>query len=141
MTSLLLHDQPKTFSVDLVSRHLYSLILASKPRDHDLHRGMWEKIRMDLKDLFDRIVKRMERAKAKAIRPEITPSPGECTITIPVKESPYSITLKQYPNGVTINTRLGDEPRHQLLMPGATLQDALRVMQAAIIIVYGKSLH
>jgi hypothetical protein len=96
---------------------------------------------MDLKNLFDRIVARMQRAKEKEIKPEISPSPGECTITIPEKEGSYVIILKQYPNGVTLRTQLGDELRHQLLMPGATLQDALRVMQAAIIIVYGKSLH
>ncbi len=96
---------------------------------------------MDLRNLFDQIVNRMERAKEKEIKPEITPFPGECTITIPEKEAPYSITLKKYPNGVTVNTQLGGRPQHQLLMPGATLQDALRVMQAAIIIVYGKSLH
>jgi hypothetical protein len=96
---------------------------------------------MDLKNVFDQIVSRMERAKEKEIRPEITPSPGECAITIPETESPYTITLKTYPHGVTINTELGGKPQHQLLMPGATLQDALRVMQAAIIIVYGKSLH
>jgi hypothetical protein len=96
---------------------------------------------MDLKNVFDQIVNRMERAKEKEIRPEISPSPGECTVAIPVKEAPYSIKLKKYPNGVTINTQLGGKPQHQLLMPGATLQDALRVMQAAIIIVYGKSLH
>ena len=36
---------------------------------------------MDLKDVFDQIVNRMERAKEKEIRPEITPFPGECTIT------------------------------------------------------------
>jgi len=96
---------------------------------------------MDLRNLLDQIANRMERAKEKEIRPEFTPSPGECAITIPEKESPYSITLKKYPNGVTVNTRLGGKPQHQLLMPGATLQDALRVMQAAIIIVYGKSLH
>ncbi len=96
---------------------------------------------MDLKNVFDQIVSRMVRAKEKEIRPEISPSPGECTISIPEKELPYSITLKKYPNGVTINTQLGGKPQHQLLMPGATLQDALRVMQAAIIIVYGKSLH
>ena len=50
---------------------------------------------MDLKNVFDQIVNRMERAKEKEIRPEITPSPGECTISIPEKESPYSITLKE----------------------------------------------
>jgi hypothetical protein len=96
---------------------------------------------MDLKDVFDQIVNRMERAKEKEIRPEITPFPGECTITIPEKEALYSIRLKKYSNGVTINTQLGGKPQHQLMMPGATLQDILRVMQAAIIIVYGKSLH
>jgi hypothetical protein len=96
---------------------------------------------MDLKNLFDQIVSRMERAKEKEIRPEITPSPGECTITIPEKEKPYSITLKKYDHGVTVNTELAGKPQHQLMMPGASLQDALRVIQAAIIIVYGKSLH
>ena len=96
---------------------------------------------MDLRNLFDQIVNRMERAKEKEIKPEITPSPGECTITIPDKEAPYRITLKKYDHGVTVNTQLSGKPQHQLLMPGASLQDALRVMQAAIIIVYGKSLH
>jgi hypothetical protein len=96
---------------------------------------------MDLRNLFDQIVNRMERAKEKEIRPEITPSPGECTITIPEKEAPYIISLKKYDHGVTVNTQLAGQPQHQLLMPGASLQDALRVIQAAIIIVYGKSLH
>ena len=96
---------------------------------------------MDLRNLFDQIVNRMERAKEKEIRPEITPSPGECTITIPEKEAPYAITLKKYDSGVTVNTQLAGKPQHQLLMPSASLQDALRVIQAAIIIVYGKSLH
>jgi hypothetical protein len=96
---------------------------------------------MDLKNVFDQIVNRMQRAKEKDIRPEITPSPGECTVTIPEKEAPYSIILKKYAHGVTVNTQLAGKPQHQLLMPGASLQDALRVIQAAIIIVYGKSLH
>ncbi len=96
---------------------------------------------MDLRNLFDQILNRMERAKEKEIRPEITPSPGECTITIPEKEAPYTITLKKYDSGVTVNTLLAGKPQHQLLMPSASLQDALRVIQAAIIIVYGKSLH
>ncbi len=67
---------------------------------------------MDLKDVFDQIVNRMERAKEKEIRPEITPFPGECTITIPEKEAQYRIRLKEYPNGVTINTQLGGKPQH-----------------------------
>jgi hypothetical protein len=96
---------------------------------------------MDLRNLFDQILNRMERAKEKEIRPEITPSPGECTITIPEEEAPYSITLKKYDSGVTVNTELAGKPQHELLMPGASLQDALRVIQASIIIVYGKSLH
>ena len=96
---------------------------------------------MDLKDVFDEIVKRMQRAKEKEIRPQISPSPGECTIIIPEKELPYSILLKEYAHGVTVNTQLADKPQHQILMPGASLQDALRVIQAAIIIVHGKSLH
>ena len=96
---------------------------------------------MDLRNLFDQILNRMERAKEKEIKPEITPSPGECTISIPEKESPYTITLKKYDHGVTVNTQLAGKPQHQLMMPGASLQDALRVIQAAIIIVYGKSLH
>jgi hypothetical protein len=94
---------------------------------------------MDLKNLFDQIVNRMQHPKHKAIRPEIDPSPGECIITIP-EEAPFTITLKNYAHGVTINTQLAGKPQHQLLMPGASLQDALRVIQAAIIIAYGKSL-
>jgi hypothetical protein len=54
---------------------------------------------------------------------------------------PYSILLKEYAHGVTVNTQLADKPQHQILMPGASLQDALRVIQAAIIIVHGRSLH
>jgi hypothetical protein len=95
---------------------------------------------VDLKNLFDQIVNRMQRAREKEIRSEITPCRGECTITIPEKKAPFSITLKKYPHGVTVNTYLAGEPQRQILMPGATLQDALRVIPAAIIIVYGKSL-
>jgi len=92
-------------------------------------------------NLFDRIINRIQRAKEKGVRPEITTSPGEYIITIPEKETPYRIILKNYAHGVTVNTELAGQPQHQLLMPGASLQDALRVIQAAIIIVYGKSLH
>jgi hypothetical protein len=42
---------------------------------------------------------------------------------------------------VTVHTFLADAPQHQATMPEAILNDALRVVQAAIIIVYGKSLH
>jgi hypothetical protein len=96
---------------------------------------------MDLKNFFDQTVYKMKRAREKEIRPEITPSPGECTITIPEKEAPYSITLKKYDGGVTVYAHLAGKPQHQLLIPGASLQDTLRVIQAAIIIVYGESLH
>ena len=68
----------------------------------------------------------MERAKEKGIKPEITLSPLECTITIPEKEAPYSITPNKYDHGVTVNTQLAGKPKHQLMMPGASLQDALR---------------
>jgi hypothetical protein len=69
---------------------------------------------MDLKNVLDHIVNRMQRAKEKDLRPEIIPSPCECSW----QANPSTP-----------------------LMPGATLQDGLRVIQAAITIVYGKSLH
>jgi hypothetical protein len=96
---------------------------------------------MDLKDVFDEILKRMQRARDKEIRPEIIRDPGEYSINLSDDKSPYRIMLKEYPRGVTINTLLSDRPQHQILMPGASLNDALRVIQAAIIIAYGKSLH
>jgi len=96
---------------------------------------------MDLKDVFDEIVKRLQRAREKEIRPEIVRDAGEYTINLSDDKKPYRILLKEYPHGVTVSTQRADKPEHQILMPGASLNDALRVIQAAIIIAYGKSVH
>lgn len=96
---------------------------------------------MDLKDVFDEIVKRMQRAREKDIRPEIVRGSGEYTINLSEDKKPFRIGLKEYPHGVTVSTQVADKAEHQILMPGASLNDALRVVQAAIIIAYGKSLH
>jgi hypothetical protein len=97
---------------------------------------------MDLKSLFLEIVTRLEQAKENGLKPEITPSqPTEYNIKIPAGDSSYLIRLKTEQKGVTVNTFLADRPQHQAIMPEASLNDALRVIQAAIIMAYGKSMH
>ena len=96
---------------------------------------------IDLKSLFLEIVKRLEQAKENGAKPEITPSPAEYSIRIPAGDSLYAIKLKEEQKGVAIETFIANRPQHQARMPEASLNDALRVVQAAIIIAYGKSLH
>jgi hypothetical protein len=97
---------------------------------------------IDLKSLFLEIVKRLEQAKENGSKPEIIPSqPTEYNIKIPAGDLLYLIRLKKEQKGVTVHTFLADAPQHQATMPEAILNDALRVVQAAIIIAYGKSLH
>ena len=96
---------------------------------------------IDLKGLFSDVVKRLEKAKEQGLKPEIIPSPKEYNIRIAEGDSTYIVKLKDEQKGVTIDTFLADRPQHQAIMPEASLNDALRVIQAAIIIAYGKSLH
>ncbi len=95
----------------------------------------------DLKSLFLEIVMRMEHAKENGLKPEIIPSSAQYDIKVPAGDSSYVIKLKEAQKGATVDTFLADRPQHQAVMPEASLTDALRVIQAAIIIVYGKSLH
>lgn len=96
---------------------------------------------IDLKGLFLEIVTRLEQAKEKGVKPEITPSPAEYNIRIAAADLSYVIRLKEEQKGVTVDTFVSKRPQHQATMPEASLSDALRVVQAAIIIAYGKSLH
>jgi hypothetical protein len=96
---------------------------------------------IDLKGLFFDMVTRLEQAKGSGLKPEITPSPAEYSIRIPAGDSSYVIRLKEQQKGVTVSTFLADKPQLQATMHEASLNDALRVVQAAIIIAYGKSLH
>jgi hypothetical protein len=64
---------------------------------------------MDLKDVFDEIVKRMQRAREKEIRPEIVRGAGEYTINLSDEKKPFGIMLKEYPHGVTVSARRDSE--------------------------------
>jgi hypothetical protein len=96
---------------------------------------------IDVKSLFSEIVSRLEQAKEKGLRPEIIPSPKEYNIRIQEGDSTHAMKLKEEEKGVAIDTFLADRPQHHAIMPEASLNDALKVIQAAIIIAYGKSLH
>jgi hypothetical protein len=96
---------------------------------------------IDLKGLFSEIVKRLEQSKEKGLKPEIIPSTREYNIKIKEGDVTYLIRLKEERKAVTVDTFQADSPQHHLIMPEASLNDALRVIQAAIIIAYGKSLH
>jgi hypothetical protein len=95
----------------------------------------------DLKSLFLEIVTRLEQAKENGLRPEIIPSSAEYNIKVPSGDALYVIKLKEAQKGVTVDTFVADRPQREAIMPEASLNDALRVIQAAIIIAYGKSVH
>lgn len=96
---------------------------------------------IDLKGLFSEIVKRLEQAKENGLKPEIIPSTKGYNIKLAEGDLIYLIRLKEEQEAVTVDTFQADSPQHHVIMPGASLNDALRVIQAAIIIAYGKSLH
>ncbi len=96
---------------------------------------------IDLKGLFSEIVKRLEQAKTHGSKPEIIPSTKEYNIKITESDSTYLIRLKEQQQEVTVDTFQADRLQHHVIMPEASLSDALRIIQAAIIIAYGKSLH
>ncbi len=96
---------------------------------------------MELISLFSEIVKRLEQGKANGLKPEIIPSPNQYNIRILEGDSSYVIRLKEEQRGTTVDTFMADKAQHHVIMPEASLNDALKVIQAAIIIAYGKSVH
>jgi hypothetical protein len=95
----------------------------------------------DIKTVFSRIVEALEQAKFNGLVPQITPDGSEYIIELEGKESRYKIKLAKAQRGALIKTYDGGMPQLETELPDATVQDTLRIIQAAIIIAYGKPLH
>jgi len=96
----------------------------------------------EIKTLFSEIVNAMEVAKVNGLVPQITPDGSEYTIAIETEEPGYTIKLaKGVQRGALIKTYKKGLPQYETELPDASMQDVLRIVQAAIIIAYGKSLH
>lgn len=96
----------------------------------------------EIKTLFSEIVTAMEVAKINGLVPQITPDGSEYTITLEAEEPGYTIKLaKGVRRGSLIRTYKQGLPQYESELPDASIQDVLRIVQAAIIIAYGKSLH
>ncbi|HMK37671.1 MAG TPA: hypothetical protein VK463_21550 [Desulfomonilaceae bacterium] len=94
-----------------------------------------------IKDMFDKIVAALERAKVSGLIPRIDPEGSQYTISLEGSEFQYSVKLVQARQGAAIKTYASGMPQDETELPDASIQDALRIIQAAIIIAYGKSLH
>jgi hypothetical protein len=96
----------------------------------------------DIKTLFSEIVTAMEEAKVNGLVPQITPDGSEYTIALETDEPGYTIKLaKGVRRGSLIKTYKRGIPQYETELLDASMQDVLRIVQAAIIIAYGKSMH
>ena len=82
---------------------------------------------IDLKSLLSEIVTRLEQAKENGLKPEFVPSAAEYKVKVPAGDASYLIRLKEEKKGVSVATFLAGRQQHRVMMPEASLNDALRV--------------
>lgn len=98
---------------------------------------------MLIKELFNEIIKRMEWAKDRNFEPRMTEGPSRYVATIPVDKS-LAYVVKIYEvegKGVLIKSFFPDgDPHHCIGIPIVSPDQAVSLIHAAALIVYGKLL-
>ena len=89
-----------------------------------------QKSELEIKDLFDAILKRADEAKAHGIRPRLSRSRTEYVITIPqgYKTRLYKIIIIQQTEGVSIQTYDRGKMQYDEKLPETTMEDVLKML-------------
>lgn len=96
---------------------------------------------MLIKDLFNEIMRRLEWSKERNLEPQITKVSTGYQAKIPVDKSvAYIIRINEVADrGALINTFFPDgEPHHCIGIPGISAEQAVSLVDAAALIVYGR---
>jgi len=96
-----------------------------------------------IKDLFNEMIRRMEWARIRRLDPEIYKGATEYTCRIPIDDSlSYSVSIKAM-NEPTVLIRSffpDGEPHHYFKIDRLELEEAVSLLTAAVLIVYGRKM-
>jgi len=93
------------------------------------------------KDLFNEIIRRLEWSKERNLKPLVARVSNGYQAKIPVDKSlAYLVRIQEVEGrGVLINTFFPDgEPHHCIGIPAVSAQEAVSLIDAAALIVYGR---
>jgi hypothetical protein len=95
---------------------------------------------VEIKDLFEAILKRAEEAKAHGVKPRLSRSKTEYFITIPqgYKTRLYKIIIIQQTEGVTIQTYDRGRLQYNEKLPEATMEDVLKMLPLDFLEISGR---
>jgi len=94
-----------------------------------------------IKDLFNEIIRRMEWAKERKLQPEVRRTSLEFRCGIPIEDKvSYVVSIKEMKDpGVLIQSLFPDgEPHYYTKMPECSLEEAVSIVNAASLIVFGR---
>ncbi len=92
---------------------------------------------VEIKDLFQEILKRADEAKSHGIKPRLSRSKTEYFITIPqgYKTRLYKIIIIQQTEGVTIQTYDRGRMQYNEKLPEATMEDVLKMLPLDFLVI------
>jgi hypothetical protein len=95
---------------------------------------------VEIKDLFEAILKRADEAKAHGIKPRLSKSKTEYFITIPqgYKTRLYKIIIIEGSKGISIQTYDRGKMQYNEKLPEATMEDVLKRLPLDFLIISGK---
>ncbi len=93
-----------------------------------------------LQDFFNEIIRRMEWARDRKLKPEIRQTSAEIVCRIPLDETvSYTVSIREVKeSGVLIQSLFPDgEPHYYFERPGISPEQTSCLISAAVLIVYG----
>lgn len=95
---------------------------------------------MEIKELFETILKRAREAKVHGIKPRLTRSKTEYFVTIPqgYKTRLYKIIIIKETSGVRIQTYDRGKMQYEEKLPEATMEDVLKMLPLDFLEISGR---